>query len=58
MSHCTVAVEIANSFIRVGKVTFIAVSLTTPEKDIIPVAAIIPISEGLMRSVFIFLCAI
>ena len=36
--HCTVEVPIENSSINVGNVTFMAVSTTTPEKDIIPVA--------------------
>lgn len=38
VSHCTVEVPMPNSRIRVGKVTFMAVSLTTPENDISPVA--------------------
>ena len=36
--HCTVEVSMENSSINVGNVTFMAVSTTTPEKDIIPVA--------------------
>lgn len=36
--HWTVAVPMPNSFIRVGNVIFIAVSTTTPQKDMIPAA--------------------
>ena len=43
--HCTREVEIPNSFIREGKVTFIAVSITTPVKDSIPAAMIEKISR-------------
>ena len=42
--HCTVEVPMPNSSIRVGKVTFMAVSTTTPEKDMIPAAMMEKIS--------------
>lgn len=38
VTHCTVEVVIPNSFIRVGKMTFIAVSAQTPVKVRSPVA--------------------
>ena len=38
--HCTVDVPMPNSFISVGNVTFMAVSTTTPEKDMMPAARI------------------
>lgn len=47
--HCTEEVPIWNSSIKEGKVTFMAVSTTTPEKDIMPVATIDRIS---FRSIF------
>ena len=38
VSHWTVEVLMENSSIRVGKVTFMAVSITTPVKDSNPAA--------------------
>lgn len=53
--HCTEEVPIWNSSIKEGKVTFMAVSTTTPEKDIIPVATIDRISfRSIFLSSFIF----
>lgn len=37
--HCTVEVPTWNSAMRVGNVTFMAVSTTTPENDMMPAAA-------------------
>ena len=36
--HWTVEVETPNSFIRAGKAMFMAVSTTTPAKDMMPTA--------------------
>ena len=36
--HCTVAVSMPNSLISAGNVTFMAVSTTTPENDMMPAA--------------------
>ena len=59
--HCTVDVPTPNSFMSDGNVTFMAVSTTTPENDMSPVATIDIISLAsilLSNCVFVFILSI